>query len=196
MEIEVKYKGGEGMDLFAHPLLAPFLGPRKKTPMSALYYDTPESGCAKAGFALRLRQEGPESVCTVKGGEVQDGVARRVEIEEKADTLDQGVQALLNRSDLPENWRDVLRGPFQEKARMEFCRLSALFSREGLVVEVCRDQGRIQAGDKEAPIDEWELELKEGPEEEFDTLRRELEKGLGLKGWEKSKFARAMELLA
>ena len=164
--------------------------------MSAFYYDTPESGCAKAGFALRLRQEGPESVCTVKGGEVQDGVARRVEIEEKADTLDQGVQALLNRSDLPENWRDVLRGPFQEKARMEFCRLSALFSREGLVVEVCRDQGRIQAGDKEAPIDEWELELKEGPEEEFDTLRRELEKGLGLKGWEKSKFARAMELLA
>lgn len=196
MEIEVKYKGEEGMDLFAHPLLAPFLGPRKKTPMSALYYDTPESGCAKAGFALRLRQEGPESVCTVKGGGVQDGVARRVEIEEKADTLDQGVQALLNRSDLPENWRDVLRGPFQEKARMEFCRLSALFSRQGLVVEVCRDQGRIQAGDKEAPIDEWELELKEGPEEEFDTLRRELEKGLGLKGWEKSKFARAMELLA
>ena len=196
MEIEVKYKGEEGMDLFAHPLLAPFLGPRKKTPMSALYYDTPESGCAKAGFALRLRQEGPESVCTVKGGGVQDGVARRVEIEEKADTLDQGVQAQLNRSDLPENWRDVLRGPFQEKARMEFCRLSALFSREGLVVEVCRDQGRIQAGDKEAPIDEWELELKEGPEEEFDTLRRELEKGLGLKGWEKSKFARAMELLA
>ena len=196
MEIEVKYKGEEGMDLFAHPLLAPFLGPRKKTPMSALYYDTPESGCAKAGFALRLRQEGPESVCTVKGGGVQDGVARRVEIEEKADTLDQGVQALLNRSDLPENWRDVLRGPFQEKARMEFCRLSALFSREGLGVEVCRDQGRIQAGDKEAPIDEWELELKEGPEEEFDTLRRELEKGLGLKGWEKSKFARAMELLA
>lgn len=196
MEIEVKYKGEEGMDLFAHPLLAPFLGPRKKTPMSALYYDTPESGCAQAGFALRLRQEGPESVCTVKGGGVQDGVARRVEIEEKADTLDQGVQALLNRSDLPENWRDVLRGPFQEKARMEFCRLSALFSRQGLVVEVCRDQGRIQAGDKEAPIDEWELELKEGPEEEFDTLRRELEKGLGLKGWEKSKFARAMELLA
>ena len=196
MEIEVKYKGEEGMDLFAHPLLAPFLGPRKKTPMSALYYDTPESGCAKAGFALRLRQEGPESVCTVKGGGVQDGVARRVEIEEKADTLEQGVQALLNRSDLPENWRDALGGPFQEKARMEFCRLSALFSREGLVVEVCRDQGRIQAGDKEAPIDEWELELKEGPEEEFDTLRRELEKGLGLKGWEKSKFARAMELLA
>ena len=196
MEIEVKYKGEEGMDLFAHPLLAPFLGPRKKTPMSALYYDTPESGCAKAGFALRLRQEGPESVCTVKGGGVQDGVARRVEIEEKADTLDQGVQALLNRSDLPESWREALNGPFQEKARMEFCRLSALFSRQGLVVEVCRDQGRIQAGDKEAPIDEWELELKEGPEEEFDTLRRELEKGLGLKGWEKSKFARAMELLA
>lgn len=196
MEIEVKYKGEEGMDLFAHPLLAPFLGPRKKTPMSALYYDTPESGCAKAGFALRLRQEGPESVCTVKGGGVQDGVARRVEIEEKADTLDQGVQALLNRSDLPENWRDALRGPFQEKARMKFCRLSALFSRQGLVVEVCRDQGRIQAGGKEAPIDEWELELKAGPEEEFDTLRRELEKGLGLKGWEKSKFARAMELLA
>ena len=196
MEIEVKYKGEEGMDLFAHPLLAPFLGPRKKTPMSALYYDTPESGCAKAGFALRLRQEGPESVCTVKGGGVQDGVARRVEIEEKADTLDQGVQALLNRSDLPENWRDALRGPFQEKARMEFWRLSALFSRQGLVVEVCRDQGRIQGGGKEAPIDEWELELKEGPEEEFDTLRRELEKGLGLKGWEKSKFARAMELLA
>ena len=38
--------------------------------------------------------------------------------------------------------------------------------------------------------------MKKGSEEDFDTLRRELEKGLGLKGWEKSKFARAMELLA
>ena len=101
MEIEVKYKGEEGIDLFAHPLLAPFLGPLGETPMSAFYYDTPESGCAQAGFALRLRREGPESVCTVKGGGMQDGVARRVEIEEKADTLEQGVQALLNRPDLP-----------------------------------------------------------------------------------------------
>ena len=63
MEIEVKYKGEEGIDLFAHPLLAPFLGPLGETPMSAFYYDTPESGCAQAGFALRLRREGPESVC-------------------------------------------------------------------------------------------------------------------------------------
>lgn len=196
MEIEVKYKGEEGIDLFAHPLLAPFLGPLEETPMSAFYYDTPESGCAQAGFALRLRQEGPESVCTVKGGGMQDGVARRVEIEEKAETLEQGVQALLNRPDLPESWREVLSGPFQEKARMEFCRWSALFSREGLTVELCRDQGRIQAGGKEAPIDEWELELKKGSEEDFNALRRELEKSLGLKGWEKSKFARAMELLA
>ena len=196
MEIEVKYKGEEGIDLFAHPFLAPFLGPLGETPMSAFYYDTPESGCAQAGFALRLRREGPESVCTVKGGGMQDGVARRVEIEEKADTLEQGVQALLNRPDLPESWREALSGPFQEKARMEFCRLSALFSREGLTVELCRDQGCIRAGGKEAPIDEWELELKKGSEEDFDALRRELEKSLGLKGWEKSNFARAMELLA
>ena len=63
-------------------------------------------------------------------------------------------------------------------------------------MELCRDQGRIQAGGKEAPIDEWELELKKGSEEDFDALRRELEKNLGLNGWEKSKFARAMELLA
>ena len=45
MEIEVKYKGEEGIDLFGHPLLAPFLGPLEETPMSAFYYDTPESGC-------------------------------------------------------------------------------------------------------------------------------------------------------
>ena len=196
MEIEVKYKSEEGTDLFGHPLLAPFLGPQKETTMSASYYDTSEGGCARAGFALRLRREGQMPVCTAKGGDVQEGVARRVEIEEKADTLEKGVQALLNRDDLPENWREALHGPFQEKARMEFCRRSALFSQEGLVVEVCRDIGCIKAGGKEAPIDEWELELKEGTEDSFNVLRRALEKSLGWEGWETSKFARAMELLA
>ena len=37
MEIEVKYKGEEGIDLFAHPLLAPFLGPLGEPPMRACY---------------------------------------------------------------------------------------------------------------------------------------------------------------
>lgn len=195
MEIEVKYKGEDGIDLFSHPLLAPFLGPRRKTPMCAVYYDTRENGCARAGFALRLRQEGEERVCTAKGGGIRDGVARRVEIEEKAATLEEGVRALLARPDLPESWREPLARPLRERARMEFCRIAALFSREGLAVELCRDEGSIRAGDREAPIDEWELELKAGAEADFDGLRRRLEQSLGWKSWEKSKYARAMELL-
>ena len=44
MESEVKYKGEEGIDLFAPHLLAPFLGPVGELTMSRFYYDTPDSG--------------------------------------------------------------------------------------------------------------------------------------------------------
>ena len=73
MEIEVKYKGEEGMDLFAHPLLAPFLGPRKKTPMSALYYDTPESGCAKAVLPCACVRKGRSRCAPSKAAECRMG---------------------------------------------------------------------------------------------------------------------------
>ena len=88
MEIEVKYKGEEGIDLFAHPLLAPFLGPLGETPMSAFYYDTPESGCAQAGFALRLRREGPDLIaCPTCGRTKIDLIPLAQAVEERLKTV-------------------------------------------------------------------------------------------------------------
>lgn len=199
MEIEVKYQASpEQVELlWQSPLLAPWLGESRRTEMEAAYYDTSEGACQAAGFALRLRREGAVQVCAVKGGSDpdQDGMARRIEIEKRADSLKEGIQALLADPSLPRSWRSALAGPLEPRARMTFTRRAADYRRQGLWVELCHDQGRILAGGKSAPIAECELELKEGPEQQFLALIAALEGSLGWQPWTQSKYARAKELM-
>ena len=197
MEIEVKYQTDQAQarQLFCHPLLAPYLGPAHQIPMQAVYYDTAQGECAAAGFVLRLRREGETAICTAKGGRVVDGVARRTELETPASSLEEGVCALLRRPDWPAAWRAPLEEPLVETARMEFTRLAAEFRQGDLAVEVCYDQGWIEAGGKRAPIGECELELKQGAEKDFLALVDQLQQALGWKPWETSKYRRAQELM-
>ena len=78
---------------------------------------------------------------------------------------------------------------------MESTRLAAEFRQGGLAVEVCYDQGWIEAGGKRAPIGECELELKQGAEKDFLALVDQLQQALGWKPWETSKYRRAQELM-
>lgn len=198
MEIEMKYAGGaqHPQDLFAHPLLAPWLGPCRTIPMEAVYYDTPGGDCARAGFALRLRREGEACICTAKGGGIHNGLARRVEIEVPATTLEEGVAALAAHPELPGAWAPWLGQPLEPRARMCFTRKAADYHRGALSLELCYDWGEITAGAGRAPIDEWELELKAGSEDAFLALNRALQQDLGWQPWEVSKYARAKALLA
>ncbi len=200
MEIEVKYKASpeQAALLWQHPLLAPWLGESRVVPMEAIYYDTPSADCAAASFVLRLRREGEKQICAAKGGTQlsADGMARRIEIEKQVESLEQGVQALLEDPDLPQSWRSILlAGPLVEKARMTFSRRAVDYRRQGLWVELCYDQGQILAGGKSAPIAECELELKEGEEDRFLQLVAALEQSLGWKPWTQSKYTRAKELM-
>ena len=95
-----------------------------------------------------------------------------------ASSLEEGVCALLRRPDWPAAWRAPLEEPLVENARMEFTRLAAEFRRGDLAVEVCYDQGWIEAGGKRAPIGECELELKQGAEKEFLALVDQLQQAL------------------
>lgn len=196
MEIEVKYRTSpEQADrLWKHPLLAPWLGEARQIPMEAVYYDAPGG---QTGFALRLRREGPRRICALKGGDPEgaDGVARRIELEVPADDLAQGVRALLQDPRLPRQWAAALAGPLQETARMTFARRAADYRRQGLWAELCYDQGQILAGGGQAPIGECELELKQGSEQEFLALVKQLESQLGWEPWRQSKYARAKELM-
>lgn len=197
MEIEVKYKTDENQaeELFSHPLIAPFLGPRRRIPMAAIYYDTARGGCAAAGFALRLRREGAARICAAKGGAMEQGVARRTELEVEAANLEQGIRALLAHPGLPEAWRAPLREGMEERARMEFDRVAADYERQGVRVELCYDTGFIAAGGKRAPIGECELELKQGSEQAFLGLARQVQQALGWQPWIRSKYDRAKELM-
>lgn len=199
MEIEVKYQAGpeQAERLWQSPLIAPWLGESRRIPMEAVYYDTPQGDCAQAGFALRLRREGERRVCAVKGGDLagEDGVARRVEIEAPADSLAQGVQALLRDPRLPGQWAAALDGPLSQTVRMTFLRRAADYRRQGLWVELCYDQGEMKAGGRRASIGECELELKQGSEQAFLELAAALEAQLGWSPWKQSKYARAKELM-
>lgn len=195
LEIEVKYRTTpeQAEQLWRHPLLAPWLGEARQIPMEAVYYDVPGS---EGGFALRLRREGGLRLCTLKGGDPEgaDGVARRIELEVPAENLTQGVEALLRHPDLPRQWAAALAGPLEQTARMVFTRRAADYRRQGLWAELCWDQGQILAGGGQAPIGECELELKQGPEQAFLELVKQLEDQLGWVPWRQSKYAQAKEL--
>ena len=142
--------------------------------MEARYFDTPDGALASRGIAFRLRREGDQWVQTVKA--LGDGPLDRQEhnatrgpatagtAPEPLPQLHSGtvagtrlLQALQAASDL-----------LTETYGTEMNRLTRDVTRQGAVVELALDTGRVVAHrgtpqQAEAPICELELELKSGP---------------------------------
>lgn len=138
--------------------------------LEARYFDTAEKALSSRGIALRLRKEGEQWVQTVKA--MGDGPLDR---EEHNVTLDApsplARPALHAGTKAGERLRaalDSAEGPLVETYRTEIDRATRDLAFRGGVVELAFDLGRIVAHggspqEKETPVCELELELKEGP---------------------------------
>jgi inorganic triphosphatase YgiF len=139
--------------------------------LKAIYFDTPACELARAGFALRVREEDGRWEQTVKSSIAADGKLGRGEW-----TCDTPGPT----PDLPEARRTPAREVLSADAL-----LTALFTvvverrtveirTPDSLVEVALDSGAVHAGARCTPVDELELELKDGPPEALFALAARL----------------------
>lgn len=138
--------------------------------LEARYFDTADKALSSRGIALRLRNEGGQWVQTVKA--LGDGPLDREEHNVLLDTPPALARPALHAgSKAGERLRaalDSAQGPLLETYRTEIDRTLRDLAFRGGVVELAFDFGRIvahggTAQERQTPVCELELELKEGP---------------------------------
>lgn len=138
--------------------------------LRSTYFDTPDDRLARLGYALRIRQDGPRRIQTVKatGGAAMDPLARR-EWEQPVPG-DAPVLA-------PDAPVSVALGKHVSElaARSEVRVIRSLWTveRPDALIEMVLDRGEVRSGEATAPFLEVELELKQGePAALFALARR------------------------
>lgn len=170
-EIELKF----AVPPASLPALAGALGQGhvSVTRMQAIYFDTADERLGRHGATLRLRKEGRRWIQTAKAATADP--LRRLEHNVPA-SLPRGV-----RQPVPDLFRHdgepvgaALRlalgdpadgqaaGALEAHFRTDVSRVARTVCHGGALIELSLDRGTITAGDRWAPVAEFELELKSG----------------------------------
>lgn len=157
--------------------------------MHTTYYDTPGGSLSARKWTLRHRLENDTHVCTVK---TPAGDARG-EWETCEERIEAAVEKLCKLG-APEALRTLTREGLVEVCGARFTRLAATVIMPEGTVEVALDAGVLYAGQREEPLCEVEVELKDGSAAAADRLAEELSARFGLSLLKKSKFKRALAL--
>lgn len=139
----------------------------------ATYFDTPAQALRTAGLSLRIRRTGERRVQTVKaGGSAAAGLFARPEWEREVagDTPELDAAGGPIASLIPPAALSAIAPAFT----MAVTRRTGLVRHAGALIEVVLDAGTITAANREAPIGEAELELKEGEPAALFALARAL----------------------
>jgi triphosphatase len=127
------------------------------------YFDTPDGALSRAGFLLRIRQSGGSHIQTVKSSANRRGVATsRREWEWPIAGNYPDLAHLSQTSDLAK-LAQTIEGRLVPVFVTDIARTTRLFHLEdSTIVEAALDEGSIKAGAVSEPVNELELELKEG----------------------------------
>lgn len=167
MEVELKLllAPEHNEQLLHHPLLG---GPAHVQQLAARYFDTPDLHLLHHGAGLRVRQVDGIWMQTMKaGGSVQSGLHSRNEWEGAVDRPWPRLGKLRKLIGDDAHWLSILDAPDLKH------RLQALFLVDvqrhlwqlesgGNRIEVALDVGHIERNGQQVPVNEVELELKEG----------------------------------
>ncbi|SMP67826.1 CYTH and CHAD domain-containing protein [Anoxynatronum buryatiense] len=161
------------------------------------YYDTPDHDLLQKGYTYRVRREATGWMATVKGmGTVEGGLHRR---EEWNSPLPEGQPDLTLLED--EKIRSVLMKltddqPLVPLMTTRFQRTQALWQHSsGTRIELALDEGVIETETKKMPINELELELKEGSSLVLLELGEHISKYMAVAPGDDSKFHRGLQML-
>jgi triphosphatase len=171
MEIELKLllSHKHNAKLMTLPLIADHAAaPPRLQLLTARYFDTPDLHLLRHGAGLRVRKEDGQWVQTMKaGGSVQSGLHSRNEWEAPVARPWPQLGKLRKLIGQDRQWRDMLDLPDLKD------RLEALFVVEveryiwnldidGNQIELVLDHGHIERHGRKVPVNEIELELKDG----------------------------------
>lgn len=193
-EIELKLELSKAaMDtLLRSDLLA---GPSEDVSQRDIYFDTPDQKLRNAGFSLRIRQAGGVRTQTIKAtAPGTAGLFARPEWERIVDddhpVLDH--EAPIATAPWPVFSADELAPLFI----VEVQRKRWLHRENGSEIEIALDEGLVVAGDRQSPVLELELELKDGRTSDLFLAARRLEAGVGGRIGELSKSEKGYRLIA
>ena len=179
--------------LFDKELAAARQGGYALLDMATIYYDTADRALSARKWTLRLRQENYDLIATVKTPAGDDHA--RGEWSCPAQDIMQAIPALIAQG-APEELAQLTKDGVQPLCLARFSRRACEISfPDGTVCELAGDVGAVCAGQKESPICEIEVELKEGDGEVVKAFAEELMDKFSLKEEPLSKFQRAAALI-
>lgn len=206
MEVELKLLI-DAADVAAfrhHPLLAHYaLSAPRTQQLTSVYFDTLDLALLRSAAALRVRRVGHDWIQTFKaGGSVDAGLHQREEWESRVTgpTLDLAAlraliapdskwAALLSDAGLADRLMPIFTTRFRRRIWM-------LRSVQGDVVELALDQGAVHHDERQTPISEIELELKNGNPAALFELALALQETTPLRVGSVSKAERGYALCA
>jgi CHAD domain-containing protein len=200
-EVELKYRVGDlaaAERLLAADRLGPFTGGAgraRSTQLEDRYVDTADGALARAGFAVRLRQSGGETIVSVKSlahTEGANGILHRDELEGPADRIAPPVDwpASDAKSLVVEHAGDA---PLVERVTIRQLRRKRQLRSAATRVELSLDEVDVVArGRVIERFVELEAELTKGEESELAALGAAIESESGLERSRTSKLESAL----
>jgi inorganic triphosphatase YgiF len=152
------------------------LGRRTDSKIDSTYFDTPKQKLRRCGLALRVRRLGDEFRQTVKSSAV-GGFARgewEAELSDGApsfrDFHDTPLEAIATKK---------LKRKLEPIFRTSVDRVARPLDVGASEIELAVDHGKLLAGRRTRPIEEYELELKKGRAVDLFRIAREFERRAG-----------------
>lgn len=198
METEIKLSpvgAATASQVFGDELLAPCLGEARRFDMESVYYHDEGGLLEQLRATLRLRTENGDGVCCLKITSGHAGAAAvREEYEVPAETIEDGAAVLSENTELSDELRAALGGPFAPVCACSFTRTEADYTSDTLSFVLSYDVGEYRKGELTAPLGEMELELKDGDVDALNALADAIVKKYGLTVSTRGKYRTAMAL--
>ena len=187
IEFELKYKADPAVQ---EKVREAFPGAEQTFAMATTYYDTPSGAFSARKSTLRLRMENEISVCTLKTP--TDGLGRR-EWETECDSIEAAIEKLCKLGG-PQQVLSLADEGLLPICGARFTRIAKTLTYGESVLELAMDEGVLTGADRQIPLCEVEVELKEGSQADCLAFARTLEQQFGLIPEQHSKFRRALAL--
>ena len=175
------------------PLIRALEAPAKRTTEVSVYFDTDKHKLRKNGLMLRVRHIGDRYIQTIKATG-NGGLFERDEWESEI-ASEQPDLDLARGTALEPLISDKFRRQLKPMFETRVMRTVYPLTNGTRTIELTIDQGKIDTGDRSAPLCEIELELKRGNEAELFDVARELTQAVPAQLAFKSKSERGYELL-
>lgn len=186
IEYELKFRAARDVQA---AILATVPGEDRHFSMQTTYYDTPTGQLSQRHYTLRRRMENGISVCTLKA----PAPVGRGEWETACDRIEDSI-GILCKLGGPAELPQLVSEGLMAVCGARFHRIARTVLLDDCTVELAVDSGVLTGGDRELPLYEIEVELKEGSMDACNRFAQALAARFGLETEPKSKFRRALAL--